>query len=57
MIEMLDLKLFQEAIEFYSLHSLFLKEMLGNWATHHSVIFQDWKGLVSAQLEAYQQLQ
>lgn len=31
--------------------------MLNNWATQHRVIPQDWKGLVSAVLEAGEQLQ
>jgi hypothetical protein len=54
---MSNLNHFKEAIVSYGLHSSFVKEMLNNWATQHRVIPQDWKGLVSAVLEAGQQLQ
>ena len=35
----------------------FVKEMLNNWATKHSVMPKDWKELVLVVLEAGQQLQ
>ena len=41
----------------YSLPSPFVKQMLSTWAMQNRVIPQDWKGLVSAVLEAGQQLQ
>lgn len=53
-IEMLELKHFKEAVLLYGLHSSFVKEMLSNWDMQHRVIPKDWKGLVSAVLEASQ---
>ena len=54
---MLDLKHLKESLVLYSLHSPFVKEMLNTLTTKNRVIPQDWKGLVSAVLEAGQQLQ
>lgn len=52
----LDLKHFKEAIALYGLHSPFIKQLLSNWLCS-IVIPQDWKGLLSAVLEASQQWQ
>lgn len=52
---MLCLKHLKESI--VGLHSFFVKAMLNSWSTQHRAIPQDWKGLVSAILEAAQQLQ
>lgn len=51
-----DLKHFKEAVVLHGLHSFFVKEMLNNWAVQHRVIPQGWKWVVSAVLEASQQL-
>ena len=56
-IKMLDLKHLKEAIMLYGLHSPFVKEMLSNWAMQHKIIPRVWEELVSAVLEASQQLQ
>lgn len=55
-IEMLDQKHFKQSMALYGLHSPCIKEMVNNWVTQPRVIPQDWKGLISAVLEAEQQL-
>lgn len=53
---MIDLKNCKEAIVLHGSHSPFLKEMLSIWATQDIIITLDLKGLVSAVIEAGQQL-
>jgi hypothetical protein len=56
-IEMLDLKHFKGAFVLCGSNSPFVKEMLSNWAMQHKIIPRVWEELVSAVLEASQQLQ
>ena len=49
--EMIDLRCFSEAVTSYRIHSLYVKQILNNWATQNRIIPQDWKGLVTAVLE------
>ena len=39
------------------MHLPYVKQILNNWATQNRIIPQDWKGLVTAVLEAGWQLQ
>lgn len=55
-VEMLDQKQFKKSIIWYGMHSNLVKHMLNNETMKYKLIPQDWKGLVSAVLEAGQQL-
>ena len=50
-------KAFKEAMISYGMHSPSVRQILNNWATQNRIIPQDWKGLVTAILEAGPQLQ
>ena len=45
--EMIDLRCFSEAVTSYRIHSLYVKQILNNWATENRIIPQDQKALNS----------
>lgn len=57
LIEMIGLRYFTEAIVSYGIHPPYVKQILSNWATQNRVIPPTCKGLVTAVLEAGEQLQ
>lgn len=56
-IEMIHLRRFKEAMVSYRMYMPYWKHILNNWSTLNRVIPRDWKRLVTAVLEAGQQLQ
>jgi hypothetical protein len=54
---MADLRPFKEVMISYEMHLPYTEQTLSGWATQNRIIPQDWKGLITAVLEAISYLQ
>ena len=50
--EMIDLRHFKEVLISYRMHLPYMKQILNNQVAQNRIIFQDWKGLVTAVLQS-----